>query len=401
MNKLLVSVFLSIVAVNAFSEELDQSDDIKHALIDRVLAVYGGESLRDITSFRVSTVSQTPAFGQGHTPDLDEITHNKRVVLVDVKQQRAAIDNLNIGRGGLGQGATFLTGTEAYNVNMNDMSFTEAGAADLYQLVGGVMRTTDVLLVHELDKARDAAKVLGDGMYMGRAHTLIQMPFPSSPELILYIDNETSLVSKMRRENEAFGHLDYVFEQPTTEQGFTYATQTGFFIGGRVTISSVSHKVEFNVPLNDSDFEKPAAAIEAGEVIDTSQMITTKISDRVYHVGQNGGFSIFVDTPQGVISAGGYPGIRERFDAFRTASGSSKLLTHQIVTHHHSDHVGGLGEAAEMGAKLVTVSANIEALKEFVTPAPEDWMLLTVGPKTSFFENRQRVEVYEDRKSVV
>jgi hypothetical protein len=42
-----------------------------------------------------------------------------------------------------------------------------------------------------------------------------------------------------------------------------------------------------------------------GERIDTTEMVINKISDRLYHIGQNGGFSLFADTFIGIVAAGG------------------------------------------------------------------------------------------------
>ena len=39
-------------------------------------------------------------------------------------------------------------------------------------------------------------------------------------------------------------------------------------------------------------------------------------------------------------------------------------LRYQVVTHHHSDHLGGIGEALDLGATLVTVAGNVEPITE-------------------------------------
>ena len=258
------------------------------------------------------------------------------------------------------------------------------------------MRTTYTLLALELSKTKAEAKITGEASYMNRPHTLLSMPFPSSPELTLFVDNNTGLISKMQRNKSVFEDLDYIHSEHKSSGGITYAGQSTFFINGNVNIVSVAHKLEFNVPVNDSNFVLPASAVDGGERVDNSEMIVNKLNNRVYRIGQNGGFGIFVDTPQGIISAGGYPAINRGLDSFREASGTQKLLTHQIVTHHHSDHVDGLAEAAAMGAKLVTVADNVESIKEFVTATDlEDRHFLTISRPTTFSEGKNRVEIYE------
>jgi metal-dependent hydrolase (beta-lactamase superfamily II) len=41
-----------------------------------------------------------------------------------------------------------------------------------------------------------------------------------------------------------------------------------------------------------------------------------------------------------------------------------KQLRYQVVTHHHQDHLGGLNEAIDLGATLVTVEDNVNAITD-------------------------------------
>jgi len=104
---------------------------------------------------------------------------------------------------------------------------------------------------------------------------------------------------------------------------------------------------------------------------------------------------MFVNTSMGTIGVGGYPALPDRLSRYQDESDNYKPLTYQIVTHHHSDHLGGMGEAIALGAKLVTVSANVQAIKDATNPEPSDRDFYTVGKKTSFGEGRNRVDVFE------
>jgi glyoxylase-like metal-dependent hydrolase (beta-lactamase superfamily II) len=134
---------------------------------------------------------------------------------------------------------------------------------------------------------------------------------------------------------------------------------------------------------------------EEAERIDTSEMLANRISDSVYHIGQNNGFSIFVDTGDEIVAAGGYPGLKDRFDRFKQESGIHKPLGHQIVTHHHTDHLGGLGEALNLGARLVTVEDNVEAIRAAVAAEIQDGQFLKIDDRLTLGTGRQRVEIYE------
>jgi len=82
-------------------------------------------------------------------------------------------------------------------------------------------------------------------------------------------------------------------------------------------------------------------------------------------------------------AAGGYPGLQARLERFNSERENDNPLAYQIVTHHHCDHHCGIAEAVAAGARLVTVDVNIEAIKNGVTPPPENNDFLRVGPRTT------------------
>jgi glyoxylase-like metal-dependent hydrolase (beta-lactamase superfamily II) len=82
-------------------------------------------------------------------------------------------------------------------------------------------------------------------------------------------------------------------------------------------------------------------------------------------------------------AAGCYPGLQARLERFNSERENDKPLPYQVVTHHHCDHLGGIAEAVAAGARLVTVDVNIEAIKNGVTPPPENNGFLRVGPRTT------------------
>jgi len=45
-------------------------------------------------------------------------------------------------------------------------------------------------------------------------------------------------------------------------------------------------------------------------------------------------------------------------------AGVDKPLKYQVVSHHHIDHLGGMKEAAELGANFVTVKEHVGSVRE-------------------------------------
>jgi glyoxylase-like metal-dependent hydrolase (beta-lactamase superfamily II) len=364
-------------------------------LIDKLSNAYGGEALTSLTSYKIVDHFLAPTTGQSHSPSLMEISSSKQVLHVDLKNNRAIYDTWNEGRSGAFQGTVISDGQKAYTINYQAGTYGNANNSDPHVFAGGSMRTSDTVLAYELTKARDKAVLKEDVSYMNRPHHVLTMPFPSSSDLDLYIDAETSLISKMVRENPALGDLSYVYSGHTQIGDLVSATSINFFIDGQPNIISTKHALTFNQPLDSSSVTLPSDLSTEGERIDTSEMVINKISDDVYHIGQNGGFSLFADTSIGTVAAGGYAGLTARLKSFSKASGRFKPLSHQIVTHHHSDHIGGLGEAIQLGASLLTVNDNVETIKKSINPEPADAVFYRSGPRTTLGHGRNRIEVHE------
>ena len=364
-------------------------------LIAKITAAYGGDAVINLENYQIDERFLNVTYGQGHSPELRELGLGAQNLVVDIKNNKAVYDTWFEGRGGGNQNSTMSDGEKAHTINYQAGTYGEAGNADPHVFAGGTMRTSDTVLVYELNKVKDEAKLEDDVQFMNRLHHVLTMPFPSSPDLNLYIDADSHLISKMVRVNPQLGNLDYVYSDYKQHKGITYASSINFFIAGEPNLISTRHELKFNEALTDDLFKLPEGLEEEGERIDTSEMLVNKISDRVYHIGQGNGYTLFVDTNIGIVGAGGYPALPARFERFQQESDNYKPLTYQVVTHHHSDHLGGIGEAVELGARLVTVKENVETIKESASTKMDDRDFVKVGPRTTFGEGKNRVEIYE------
>lgn len=391
MNKKVVVFITLILVMPAFSIAGEKEDE----LIAKVVLAYGGDALINLSNYKVDEKYLSLTVGQGHSPALMEVGRSNQVLHHDIINNKVAYDSWNEGRGGGNQGATIVNGETAYAVNFAAGTYGDANSADPYAIAGGTMRTSDTILVRELHKAKDNASLLADEKYMNRLHHILEVPFPLSPDLKLYIDAETFKVSRMLRVNPQLGNLDYVFSDYKTHNDISYASSTVFSIAGQPNLISLSRELSFNIEMPENLFNLPEGMKEEAERIDTSEMLATKISDGVFHVGQNGGFSLFIDTSVGTIGVGGYPGLPDRLERYRKESDRFQPLSYQVVTHHHADHLGAVAEAASLGARLVTVSENVQTIMDSNNGALEDRDFLSISGRATFGLGKSRVEVYE------
>ena len=392
-SRVISAVILSLATPFALAEEPEKADHSE--LIDAVVTAYGGDALTGIENYRIDEQYISPASGQSWSPALVDIGRLHQTFIHELGTGNVYFENWFAGRSGLFPTLTVVKGEEAHTVNLQNGSYGDAASADPYVIAGGTMRTTDTLLALELHKARDSAEHLGEARFQNRDHQRLKIPFPSSPDLTLYIDSETHRINRMTRENPQLGLLDYVFQKHTVRNGILRATRVDFAVAGAPNLIGANREIQFNAEVPAQTFDLPPGLKQEGARLTDEEMVVNRISDNVYHIGQNGGYSVFVDTGSEIVGSGGYPGLSQRLDRFREETGSHRPLRYQVVTHHHSDHLGGIGEALDLGATLVTVTDNVEAVTDASGREPESGRFLSVNKRLTLGSGDRRVEIYD------
>lgn len=387
-------LLLTLVFASSLATAQEESDRV-NPLADKVVAAYGGDALRSLRNYEVVESYMAANLGQSWSPDVIDVARNNFRFVNDLENGRVYSEAWFKSRAGIAPALTILNGDNAWNVNLQSGVYGAANPADPYAFGGGVMRTTDTVLAIEFDKARASAEYLGEATWMNRAHEMVKIPFPLSPDLTLYIDSETGLIRRMVRDNPQLGRLDYVFEEHGSIDGLVAARRVNFSIGGDPNLLGVNRVVRFNQALPAALFELPAGLEEEAKRIDTSEVIVNRLARNVYHIGQNAAYSIFVDTGTEIIGCGGYTGLAQRLETFREQTGSHRPLRYQVVTHHHSDHLGGIDEALSLGATLVAVDEVVPQIRKYSQQTPESARFLAVNGRMTLGEGDGRVEIYD------
>ncbi|WP_262696135.1 MBL fold metallo-hydrolase [Kordiimonas aquimaris] len=390
INKLLMGAACGLLSASiSLSANAGQTED---ALIAKIVAAYGGDALINAKALRIQNSNRIISVGQSANPEVTDIAINKSDLFVDFANRRSSLENWNENRGGTFLNQAVFDGTSGHAYNHLAKTRSENAGLTFFSVGGGTMRTTDTTLVRILLENRDAAVKGDDVVLTGNVHETLTFPMEGSPDLTIYVNKETGLLTKMRRENPVAGALDYVFSAYKKSDGVTYASQAAFLIAGQPNTLTVHRKLEVNPNLNGV-FVAPDGYRDQGANIDTSEMQVRELADGVYYAGQNGGHSIFVDAGDHFIAAGGYAGLTARFDAVKEAAGVDKPLGQQIVTHQHSDHIGGMGEAATLGANFVTVENHVRPVQASLSePLPDDRITLVDG---SMSLANGAVEIYD------
>lgn len=352
------------------------------ALIDKVVQAYGGEAVSSARTLIVRNHNKIIPFGQSAGPDVLDISDGRTELVLDLENRRKSFSSWNKNRAG-----TFLTQTvfaddAAYTLDHVNKTRTVNQNAAFDAIGGGTVRSVDLTLVYVLLGNRDQAQVAGASVINGAPHSALTFPMEGSPDLTIHVNNETGLISRMTRENPQFGTLSYNFFDHESEGGLMYATQANFQIAGQANTLSVFREIAVNEDIG-AMFPEGDDYSEAGAQMDRSEMTVRDLGQGAYYVGQNIGFSIFVDAGDHYVASGGYAALTQRFEALKEHTGVDKPLRYQIVTHHHSDHIGGLGEASALNATMVTVAEHVSPIQSSLeSPLPDNRFMLVDGRAT-------------------
>ncbi|WP_299981751.1 hypothetical protein [uncultured Pseudoteredinibacter sp.] len=170
-----------------------------------------------------------------------------------------------------------------------------------------------------------------------------------------------SLTVDGRKQQFQFGHHQIT-------RGLRFAEQLQVAAGGNIRNISVKREL-LAAKVPDEVFELPVSYKAAKTVAQVmpQEMQIQKLAEGVYHVGKSVGFSLFVEVGDSFYGVGGYQGLGERFEALQATLKSDKPLAYQIVSHHHYDHLGGMQEAADLGATFIGSAKALEVVDSLLS----------------------------------
>ena len=249
----------------------------------------------------------------------------------------------------------------------------------------------------------NSLRFLGVASFNNRRHQVISFVNETGQQISLYIDSQTKLLSKWERMIS-----DPIAGDTTTETIFpgykTIGNQkvpTGRIvkIDNEITQEVRYVDVAVNSSLNDDAFKlDPEFKFAAPET--PNSLKVTKVAANVYIIGiltYDELKVLFIDLKDyiWVMEA---PGVgadsRQVIDKIKETI-PGKPIKYLAVTHHHSDHAGGVRTYIADGVTVVTTRGNRRyferVAKSQFTIAPDDLMLKPQPLKIEFVENGKRV----------
>ena len=372
----------------------------EQAIISKTIAAYGGDKLINLKSLTVEEKYNSFRAGQSEDPNETDLVEYHSSVSIDFNLKRNSFRWI---RGNKASSYSTMhqvfDGKKGYRINHSGQTISEDSSINYTSAERDHLLYLDTYVAKLLHNNRKQVKHQGTVIFHGSIHHKLVFTHNNQQEITLFIDQDTGLISKMQRPHWLPGQfINYHYSSIETKQGISYAYSTYVTRSGQPYSVSSSKVVYFNQNIS-SMFERPNNYGKVAPTIDFSEMSVTKLAENTYLAGQDWGFSIFVDSGSHFVAAGGYEDLSKRFDAVKKFSGFDKPLKYLVVSHHHSDHLGGMKEAEALGVTFITVEEHIESIRKITEIDIPDDRFVTVDKYQSFENELLKVIDYPNGHS--
>ena len=389
---------------------------------EAVTAMGGGEKLQGINtlSMRGGTGTRTKVGQPVKAGDMDVMAQLKNVnETVDIAGGRASLDyELAIGEFGMHRHEILtkkdgkLVGIE--NVVPRPIIATSPGGLFSWGTQNSpefLLRRNVVSVVRAvMDAAPDSGSV-ADEQFNGRTLKHFHFKAPSGEDIGLYFDPMSKLLAayEVLDTESMLGDVvaQYLLDDYKAVDGVTLPHRITIRKGGNpyseVTFSSIA----INDPAAEQVFAIPESAAKEAELVvaadEYTPMKINKVGNGVYQAQGYSHHSLIVEFPQylAIVDAP-YTNTQTKILA-RTLEQQfpGKPIRYVGVSHHHFDHIGGIREAAALGATILLEKGQEPALRPILEARhtnPQDEL-----DKRRHGQPAQQVgaiEVYEGKKVI-
>ncbi len=363
---------------------ISHAGDKENPIIDKALRAYGGDKLRQLKSVQLDDeVSHYFQSQSGHStqgPFTMHMTSEKIALSIDFANRRKVFKRATTTLVG-NHGSNVPTVThrlfadnQGYSIDHALMQYQSSKKINFDTADTGLL-LVDTLVVKQLGANPGSAKWIDTAVIEGVPHDVLVVNRDAAGEYTIFINQNSGYVSRIVRTQNAKPHsYDFLDHQQT--QGITWAKQLLVSTPQQPTYHTNSRTLRVDQVL-DSQFVLPGGYTPkpAAQFLDVAKMIFKPLGNGVYFIGEDWGYTLFVDAGDSFISIGAWQMNAEQkswkraLELLREKTGSTKPVAKHIVSHHHFDHMMGLEDVLNEGAKLVIHPAHIAALDQYL-PAP-------------------------------
>ena len=376
------AITMTVSGINGYASADDQASN----LINKVIKSYGEEKLYALKTLKLEDKYVKFSAEQSHSAEEVDKNDYTSSIFIDFETNRKSLRWILGNRESFSIQHQVFDGTMGYSIDHSGQSLTENESLTFASVDRRISYHWDTVIAKLLLENQSSATHKGNIIHKGKPHEVISFEAAGYPEFTLMINSDSYLITQMERPDWVPGQtFTYHYSDHLQKDGISYANSSYMTRGGKPNEYISERKIEAN-STNDALFLLPSNFGDAPASLNFSEMMVKKLSNNLYQTGQNWGFSLFYDAGDYYIGVGGYDRLTARLAALHKFTGNTKPLKYQIVTHHHLDHLGGMREAADLGAVFITVAQNVEPIRAAAQQMiPDDRFLIVDG--NSEFEN--------------
>lgn len=387
---LVTSVALSVSAQNFTQQNVQKSQEI----INQTLAAFGGaDKIQGLNQIIIDYDVTNTNGGQSRKPNPPwDTSKGDRITAFDFVNQIAFTKFSGAGGGNRFAGTNIVNGENSFN--LNDILRTKAKieSPDFDVAAGPSLRSNGVLLAKRLQQFAGSARYMGEQTHDDKPHDVLSFTMPGGPAITLYIDQKTHLISKSERVVGPF-LVEYFFSDYKDVDGLTLPYNNYYTVNGDPSQTFDVDSYTINTPLTEllkipKGYQEIAAAPPAA-------MHTETLAEGVYWVKENAQNSLFVEFEDHLIMIGGLPGVTQRIAEIQKRV-KDKPVKSIVMTHHHSDHIGGSQEVSDANIEFITVKEHQQVIREAISEEARDKAKFTlVDNKKVYQDGSQQLEIYD------
>lgn len=265
-----------------------------------------------------------------------------------------------------------FNGNEGINVDHFLQSYQASKRISFDNVDLGYSATLDPLIIKKLYLDKKQAKWADMAVIEGEYHDVLTVFKGSQNEYSVYINKTTGFLSRMLQkrvgETRTYNFLNHI-----KENNIVWARQVFVTNEKSPVYYSENRQLTFNENLTQLfTIPKNYRLSTSDSYFDVSKLTIRELAKGVYFVGQDWGYTFFIELDQYFISAGAW-GMGERSDDWKQAlallhktKGNQKPVKYHLVSHHHTDHMSELHDVLDHGATLLAHSTDFNNIKQFL-----------------------------------
>ncbi|MCO7224353.1 hypothetical protein [Pleionea sp. CnH1-48] len=389
-NVLFYLVFSLLAGIASAKSKTPETDAYANMIVEKIVKAYGGNKLTSVKSIEITDYNKSPWSGQSERPDQLDFFRDHSILTIDFENQRKSMLSWRVTRTGKDLDRFVFDGKRGRIYDILNRKYSNEDWLNFESLGRSVIGMSDTMIAHTLANSKEEVEHLEEANYRGSLHHKVRTSLRGRTGYILYIHKDSGLISKMTRKLSRARELVYVFSNHRQSDGITFAQDLNLFVDGKPFIVSVERNIRMNPSLEDL-FIEPSGYRYWGDTFDTSKRSVRKLADGVYHIGKDRSYSLFVETDEYFIAAGGEGELKENYEAVKKLAANNKPLKYFILTHHHREHLAILNEVETMGASIITVQEHLDTIQQQLAKELTPAQFYLVKEKAEFGEGRVQV----------